>query len=188
MNSLQFQYQASAEFLQGECWPEPGYPYGSNGLEYGLQGIGDDRDLFVNMRDLDQYRVETRDDRLISPMPFSDTASLELERLTSIDSNHQQGRLIRPSNIPRSGCPSTKDTSPYKGWRCTEPSCGKLYARRDTYIRHRATHKDKSHACMTCQSDNKQKVFTRKDHLNEHIRNCHSKGMDARSVGDSRFV
>lgn len=81
----------------------------------------------------------------------------------------------------------TKTTS-HKAWKCTEPGCSKTYARRDTYSRHRMTHKEYRHFCLECQKDNKQKVFKRKDHLKEHIRNCHFKGVDARSNNFSRFV
>lgn len=76
----------------------------------------------------------------------------------------------------------------HKAWRCAEPFCGRTYARRDTFLRHRATHKDKGHACSVCSLRNKQKVFKRKDHLKEHMRNCHSKGTDATSVENARFV
>jgi hypothetical protein len=75
----------------------------------------------------------------------------------------------------------TKNTS-HKAWKCPEPYCNKTYARRDTYLRHRATHKDKnSYTCIVCLGENKQKAFKRKDHLTEHIRNCHMKGIDAQS-------
>jgi hypothetical protein len=77
---------------------------------------------------------------------------------------------------------------PHKAWKCAEPFCGRTYARRDTFLRHRATHKDKSHACYICSHHNKQKVFARKDHLKEHIRNCHSKGTEATSVDGARSV
>lgn len=75
---------------------------------------------------------------------------------------------------------------PHKAWKCAEPMCGKTYARRDTFLRHRATHKDKSHSCPVCSRLNKQKVFARKDHLKEHIRNCHSKGIHAKSLDGVR--
>jgi hypothetical protein len=78
--------------------------------------------------------------------------------------------------------------TPHKAWRCAEPSCGKTYARRDTFLRHRATHKDKSHPCSICSVQNKQKVFKRKDHLKEHIRNCHSKSIEATSVESLKYV
>jgi hypothetical protein len=78
--------------------------------------------------------------------------------------------------------------TPHKAWRCAEPFCDKTYARRDTFLRHRATHKDKSHPCSICSLDNRQKVFKRKDHLKEHIRNCHSKGIEAASVESIRHV
>lgn len=77
---------------------------------------------------------------------------------------------------------------PHKAWRCAEPSCGKTYTRRDTFLRHRAAHKDKSHACSICAFHNKQKFFKRRDHLKEHIRNCHSKGAEPTGVDGIRSV
>jgi hypothetical protein len=77
---------------------------------------------------------------------------------------------------------------PHKAWRCAEPSCGKTYARRDTFLRHRAAHKDKSHPCSICAFHNKQKFFKRRDHLKEHIRNCHSKGTEATGYDGTRSV
>lgn len=65
-------------------------------------------------------------------------------------------------------------SSLHKAWRCHEPGCGKTYARRDTFLRHRIKHTDSVHVCHICLRGNKQKVFKRKDHLKEHIRNCHS--------------
>ena len=78
--------------------------------------------------------------------------------------------------------------TPHRAWRCAEPFCDKTYARRDTFLRHRATHKDKSHPCPVCPRLNKQKVFKRKDHLREHIRNCHSKVIEATGVESVRYV
>jgi hypothetical protein len=78
--------------------------------------------------------------------------------------------------------------TPHRAWRCAEPFCEKTYARRDTFLRHRATHKDKSHSCPVCPRLNKQKVFKRKDHLREHIRNCHSKVIEATGVESVRYV
>jgi hypothetical protein len=76
----------------------------------------------------------------------------------------------------------TQSTS-HKAWRCREPGCGKSYARRDTFLRHRSKHSDNSHSCLDCLREGKEKVFKRKDHLNEHIRSCHSKVNDGtRSV------
>lgn len=65
----------------------------------------------------------------------------------------------------------------HKGWKCKD--CGKSYGRRDTFLRHRATHKDGTHKCTQCESVGKQKAFKRKDHLMEHIRKVHPRGSDA---------
>jgi hypothetical protein len=78
--------------------------------------------------------------------------------------------------------------TPHRAWKCAEEFCGKTYARRDTFLRHRTTHKAKCHSCPVCPRLNKQKVFKRKDHLREHIRNCHSKRREATSVEGARFV
>jgi hypothetical protein len=77
---------------------------------------------------------------------------------------------------------------PHKAWICAELFCGKAYVRRDTFLRHRATHKDKSHACPTCALHNKQKTFKRKDHLKEHMRNCHAKDIEPTSVENVRYA
>lgn len=61
----------------------------------------------------------------------------------------------------------------HKAWRCSEPDCGKSYARRDTFLRHKVTHKKNGHPCLACANDGRQKVFKRKDHLREHVRKCH---------------
>jgi hypothetical protein len=75
----------------------------------------------------------------------------------------------------------TKNTS-HKAWKCPEPHCSKTYKRRDTFLRHRATHKENNnYTCKVCSGVNKQKVFKRKDHLTEHIRNCHTRGIDAQN-------
>jgi hypothetical protein len=74
-------------------------------------------------------------------------------------------------------------SSLHKAWRCQEDGCGKTYARRDTFLRHRIKHTDSAHTCSVCSRSNKNKVFKRKDHLKEHMRNCHS-----HSVDRTRFV
>ena len=66
----------------------------------------------------------------------------------------------------------------HKAWRCQEVGCGKTYARRDTFLRHRTKHMDGVHACSVCSRSSKHKVFKRKDHLKEHMRNCHSRSVD----------
>lgn len=70
----------------------------------------------------------------------------------------------------------------HKAWRCFEAGCGKTYARRDTFLRHRTTHRDDalSHVCLACSKIKKRKVFKRKDHLRDHMRKCHPKVADSR--------
>lgn len=71
-------------------------------------------------------------------------------------------------------------SSLHKGWRCQEAGCGKTYARRDTFLRHRIKHTDSVHICSVCSRSRKHKAFKRKDHLKEHMRNCHSRSVDGR--------
>jgi hypothetical protein len=75
----------------------------------------------------------------------------------------------------------TQSTS-HKAWRCVEAGCEKTYARRDTFLRHRVAHRDDAlnHVCLVCLQINKRKVFRRKDHLRDHMRNCHSKNIESR--------
>ncbi|KAM0723296.1 hypothetical protein Q7P37_001497 [Cladosporium fusiforme] len=68
----------------------------------------------------------------------------------------------------------------HKAWRCSD--CGKRYSLRTTYQRHRATHKEGTHSCVRCERIGKRKVFKRKDHLTEHVRNCHAGSSDAAST------
>lgn len=57
---------------------------------------------------------------------------------------------------------------------CRRPGCEKCYYRRDLYTRHKATHdKPDAHACQICAQTSHRKVFKRKDHLHQHIKNCH---------------
>lgn len=62
----------------------------------------------------------------------------------------------------------------HKAYRCEE--CGKGFSRRDTFGRHVATHNTAAgnHACKACEQDNKVRIFKRKDHLEQHIRNRHA--------------
>ena len=78
----------------------------------------------------------------------------------------------------------------HKAWRCLEPGCEKTYARRDTFLRHRVAHRDDalSHICLICLQINKRKMFKRKDHLRDHMRNCHSKGVESRRLVDATPV
>lgn len=73
--------------------------------------------------------------------------------------------------------------SSHKAWKCLEPGCSREYTRRDTFLRHRGTHGNNSHACLVCLRDGKQKNFKRKDHLGEHVRKCHERG-----TGSTGFV
>lgn len=66
----------------------------------------------------------------------------------------------------------------HKAWTCSEAYCDKSYARRDTFLRHRSTHKSNGHRCSVCFKQGKNKVFKRKDHWREHIRSCHPRTAD----------
>lgn len=62
----------------------------------------------------------------------------------------------------------------HQAYACNALNCGRSYSRRDTYARHRATHKGfDAHVCEHCPIGTKRKVFKRRDHLIQHVRNCH---------------
>lgn len=64
----------------------------------------------------------------------------------------------------------------HRTYVCTEQACSKSYSRRDVYVRHMATHSERHiHECTLCAAAGNHKVFKRKDHLTQHIRNCHAK-------------
>nr|POE47389.1 krueppel-like factor 10 [Quercus suber] len=68
--------------------------------------------------------------------------------------------------------------SGHKSFLCSEQGCGKVYSRRDTCIRHIATHKQSSHICTICTTGTVLKAFVRKDHWLQHMRTCHSYDAD----------
>lgn len=60
----------------------------------------------------------------------------------------------------------------HQAYVCKE--CKKGFPRRDTFVRHAAMHRPSGvHTCQICQSNNKETVFKRKDHLHQHERNIH---------------
>lgn len=62
----------------------------------------------------------------------------------------------------------------HRTYVCTEAGCGRSYPRRDTFVRHMATHRSfEPHPCPICPQHPNRKVFKRKDHLTQHIRNRH---------------
>lgn len=63
-------------------------------------------------------------------------------------------------------------TTLHKAYVCAEAGCAKGYARRDTYARHLATHRNIEHVCTHCV--HVHKAFKRKDHLTQHLLNSHS--------------
>ena len=63
----------------------------------------------------------------------------------------------------------------HKTFACSEPGCDKSYCRMDLYTRHKKDHKpSEMHHCAFCPR-NRVKSFKRKDHLTQHVRNCHRK-------------
>ncbi|EME49263.1 hypothetical protein DOTSEDRAFT_68136 [Dothistroma septosporum NZE10] len=77
----------------------------------------------------------------------------------------------------------------HKTFVCSEPGCDKSYCRMDLYTRHKKDHKpSKMHFCDHCPR-NRAKSFKRKDHLTQHVRNCHRKLSsfhDASDLNDPR--
>ncbi|GAB1736835.1 hypothetical protein NU219Hw_g8863t1 [Hortaea werneckii] len=75
----------------------------------------------------------------------------------------------------------------HRVFTCPVESCKRTYYRRDVYIRHKSTHEQKAlHTCYFCATEGQDKAFKRKDHLKQHIRNCHPR-MDPCAVIESGF-
>jgi hypothetical protein len=122
--------------------------------------------------------------------PYSAIGKIKHERgkASSIVSDRDSRQADEPQHLGCSECglefenlqglDKHSRSSLHKAWRCNEPGCGKTYARRDTFLRHRTKHTDSAHPCNVCFRSNKHKVFKRKDHLKEHMRNCHSHSVD----------
>lgn len=66
-------------------------------------------------------------------------------------------------------------SSGHRAFSCRVPGCDKSYCRRDLWTRHRRTHtlKPVMHICELCRQQNRPKEFSRRDHLRQHVRNCH---------------
>lgn len=59
---------------------------------------------------------------------------------------------------------------------CAQAGCRKTFTRRDSLKRHLLTHaksEKKDFACFQCLKYQGDRAFSRKDHLNQHIRNVH---------------
>jgi hypothetical protein len=136
-------------------------------------------------------------DLLISGQPFPDSYTRQVESGLRTFPTCSWDTDCNPEDVSQqlmcSACSKTfsnlraldkhTQSTSHKAWSCFEAGCGKSYARRDTFLRHRSQHSNNSHACLDCKRDGKKKSFKRKDHLSEHIRSCHPKGNDgARSV------
>jgi hypothetical protein len=131
---------------------------------------------FVNQRHIPFIAtLETKHEPGTSPSMLSDNDRRnddEVQRLICLECGLEFENL--------QGLDRHTKSSQHKAWRCQESGCGKTYARRDTYLRHRIKHTDSVHACNICSRSKKNKVFKRKDHLKEHMRNCHSRSVDGR--------
>jgi hypothetical protein len=206
-------YTADPQFLVGEMFENDSAMYTPIGGDYPGQDIADLYDQSVssagpfNVYAYQQdpsltvdsfggaFNMDTQRSRE-SPYPRfkEESGTTRSNSSTETECSHeddQQGYICRECNkVFRNLRELDQHTKrvPHKAWRCAEPSCGKTYTRRDTFLRHRAAHKDKSHACSHCAFHNKQKFFKRRDHLKEHIRNCHSKGTEATGVDGIRSV
>jgi hypothetical protein len=207
------EFTTESDFLAGEAFENGRPTYASMGGEYLGRDAGNPYDPFVSSIALFDDYAHQQDPGLTLD-PFMDPLDMNTPRFTACsypgfreetsmtrsnsstetecsNEDDQQGRMCQECNkLFRNLQELDQHTKrvPHKAWRCAEPSCGKTYARRDTFLRHRATHKDKGHACSICSHHNKQKVFKRKDHLKEHIRNCHSKGVEPTTFDGVRSV
>jgi hypothetical protein len=150
--------------------PSPEFAYPSSIDEY-AEPRG-----FVNPRHVPFTATqETKDEPGTSPSMLSDKDRRnddEVQRLICLECGLEFENL--------QGLDRHTKSSQHKAWRCQEAGCGKTYARRDTYLRHRIKHTDSVHVCSVCSRGHKNKVFKRKDHLKEHMRNCHSRSVDGR--------
>lgn len=66
-------------------------------------------------------------------------------------------------------------SSGHRAFSCRFPGCDKSYCRRDLWTRHRRMHTSEPvlHICELCRQQNRTKKFSRRDHLRQHVRNCH---------------
>lgn len=133
----------------------------------------------------------------LEPLPFPEATSAELPVRPS---NKLPSPEYRPATTPMSFaaparptyprntcrvCPKTFKTSElleqhakssfHRVYVCPVAGCDRSYYRRDVYIRHKSTHRQKDlHVCYICAREGQGKAFKRKDHLTQHLRKCHA--------------
>lgn len=156
----------------------PGVPSPKFALPSSVDGYAGQGGIVTQRQDPYISTMETKHERGTTPSIFPDREGRQdddIQRLMCLECGLDFENL--------QGLDRHAKSSLHKAWRCQEDGCGKTYARRDTFLRHRIKHTDSFHTCNVCSRSNKNKVFKRKDHLKEHMRNCHS-----RSVDRTRFV
>ena len=153
----------------------PGVPYPEFAYPSSIDGYAGKGGIVTQRQSSRTSNSETKHERGTTPSILSDRDRRrddEIQRLMCSECGLEFDNLQGLDRHTRS--------SLHKGWRCQEAGCGKTYARRDTFLRHRIKHTDSVHACSVCSRSKKHKVFKRKDHLKEHMRNCHSRSVDGR--------
>ena len=153
----------------------PDIPYPELAHPSSIDGYAGKGGIITQRKSSHTATPETKQERGTTPSISSDRErrqDSEVERLVCSECRLEFENLQGLDRHTRS--------SLHKGWRCQEVGCGKTYARRDTFLRHRIKHTDSVHPCNVCSRSKKHKVFKRKDHLKEHMRNCHSRSVDGR--------
>jgi len=75
----------------------------------------------------------------------------------------------------------------HKAYQCNFFDCGRGYSRRDSYVRHIASHKGFGHhVCGICARSGQIKTFKRRDNLIQHERACHAKEPSRLASGSVR--
>jgi hypothetical protein len=152
-------------------WAEPG-----TGIESYLQSAEDHSANSIRW-DLECSKISTTAIHTFHPLPAVDGGRPADLCFTAGGSNSKDERHSCPvchRTFPT--IHSLEDHAKLTGHRpyiCNH--CGKDYARQDVYLRHLARHKTPDlHSCTLCANAGKKRTFSRKDHLEVHLRNRHT--------------
>ena len=151
----------------------PSVPYPELAHPSSIDGYAGKGGIFTQRKSSHTAALEAKHDRGTTPslLPYRERRQDdEVQRLMCSECGLEFENL--------QGLDRHTKSSLHKAWRCQEVGCGKTYARRDTFLRHRIKHTDSVHTCNLCSRNKKHKVFKRRDHLKEHMRNCHSRSVD----------